>query len=118
MNPMLSLSADELGLVGVQFDRWDGQQAQYTWTIEIGGRVYTKSDLRMGASDRLNDAKALATLLDFLSAYAEAIEYERRSDTGSSENGDLFPEELRDWAEQIGSDGFYMLASALREEDD
>jgi hypothetical protein len=117
MNPMLTISDEEFGLIGVKFDRWDGSHACYKWTVEVGGRIYEDSDLRVGASDHLNDTKALVSLLGFLSAFAEAVEYDRRNDARESENGDLFPEELRDWAEQIGSDGFSMLADNLGDDE-
>lgn len=116
MNPMLTISDEEIGLIGVKFDRWDGERAQYTWTVEVGGRVYTGNDLRMGASDKLNCAKALTSLLGFLSAFAESIEYEHGTGI-EGENIDLFPKDLREWAYGVGSDQFGLLASDLGEDD-
>lgn len=112
MNPTLTISADELGLVGVQFDRWDGSQPQYKWTVEIGGRVYSGTDLRMGSRTTLCAAEALATLLGFLAAFAESVDYTHRTGI-EGDNLDLFPEELRDWAYEVGSDQFSMLADDL-----
>lgn len=117
MNPMLTISDEEIGLIGVKFDRWDGERAQYTWTVEVGGRVYTGNDLRMGASDKLSCVKALTSLLVFLSAFAEAVDYSHRIGEATAENLDLFPEDLREWAYGVGSDQFGLLASDLGEDD-
>jgi hypothetical protein len=111
-SPILTISTEEHGLIGVQFDRWDGPHAQYKWIVEVGGRVYEGSDLRMGASSMTNYAKALASLLGFLGAFAEAVSYSRSTDH-ISDNLDLFPGELQDWAYNVGSDQFSLLADDL-----
>lgn len=58
---------------------------------------------------------AMGSLLSFLGAFAEAIEYEFR--TGRpSENRDLFPRNLREWA-YLNSDEIGLLSYDLEHDD-
>lgn len=104
--------------VSVKFDRWDGDRPQYEYRIEISAAPedqvceVTGTDLRLGATDRPSDAEALACLLDFLAAYCESVQYERRTGR-ESDNRDLFPAELRPWAEYTDSDSVAMLRAEL-----
>lgn len=102
----------------VSFDRWDGDRPQYAWHITITAAPedqlceVTGTDLRLGSCSQPQDAEALETLLTFLSAYCEAIQYERR--TGQeSDNRRLFPEALRPWANATDPDAVTMLAQEL-----
>lgn len=118
MNPTLTISDEQIGSISVQFDRWDGPHAQYKWEIVPAGRgPFKGSDLRMGASSTTTHAQALASLLGFLSAFSEAVGYSRRTDH-ISDNLDLFPDELQEWADAVGSDQFSLLADDLGGEDD
>jgi hypothetical protein len=112
MNPMLTISTEEIGSIGVRFDRWDGSRAQYAWRIEVDDQVYADTDLRMGDSPTLNYADALASLLTFLGAFAESVEYTMRTGIDGDNMG-LFPPGLREWAYAVGSDQFAMLADDL-----
>ena len=112
-NRRLTLDDPESGLsVSVEFDRWDLDRAQWHYVISAGGEVLAEgSDLRDGAGSPC-EARALATLLGFLSAYAESVSWEARTGR-ESENASLFPESLRAAAEIVGSDGFAMLAESV-----
>ena len=69
------------------------------WFIDVGGKEYSKDDLSSGVGAQWSTATARTTmgnLLGFLSAFAEA-------DDGD-ENADLFPAELREWAQQHEDD--------------
>ncbi len=116
MNPSLTLADPYFGSIGVKFDRWDGDRPQYEWTINTTGRVFTGTDLRLGSRASTNTNEALCALLGFLGAFAEAIAYSRRSDYGDSENLDLFPGELREWADAVGADEFAMMRDDLEED--
>lgn len=114
MKPLLTYSDESFGSVGVRFDRWDGEHAVYEWEIvpidvtPTGPNpAFRGSDLRLGASDKASDAKALATLLGFLGAFAEAVDYSRHI-REYVDNLELFPEALQDWASGVGED-FYLL---------
>jgi len=114
----LTLHDDTIGSITVQFDRWDGPHAQYRWTIIPPGMpIYSGSELRMGASSQPNDGQALATLLSFLGAFAEAVDVTRRAGI-ESDNLDMFPEQLQEWAYQVGSDEFSVLESSVCGGDD
>lgn len=115
MNPTLTISAEEIGSIGVKFDRWDGSRAQYAWRIEVGDHAWAGTDLRMGDSSTLSCAEALASLLTFLSAFAESVAHTMRTGI-DGDNLDLFPHGLRDWAYAVGSDEFAMMADDLTRE--
>ena len=114
MNPTLAISATEFGSISVTFDRWDGDRAQYTWRVEVLDQVYEGDDLRMGSGQMASCAEALHSLLDFLGAFAEAVRHSMGNYDYESENLDLFPEEMRDWAYGVGSDQFAILGDDLR----
>ena len=113
-NRTLTLEDSESGLTfAIAFDRWDLDRPQWSYRVSAGDEVLAEgSDLRGGSASVPCEAKAMADLLGFIGAYAEAIEYERR--TGSeSDNRDLFPATLADAADAVGSDGFAMLAESV-----
>jgi len=117
MNPSLTLADPYFGSIGVRFDRWDGNCPQYEWTINTTQEVFRGTDLRLGSRTSTNANEALCALLSFLGAFAEGIAYSRRSENGDSENLDLFPEGMREWADAVGSDEFSMMADDLGMED-
>lgn len=91
-----------------------------TWYIdladgtEVSGGDFHHPYMRQEPSDYIREA--MGAFLCFLSAFAEAIEYEFR--TGRpSDNRDLFPRNLREWA-YLNSDEIGMLSYDLEEDDD
>ena len=111
----LTLQDPESGLTfAVAFDRWDMERPQWHYRVSgPAGEIFAEgTDLRGGCASVPCESRALADLLGFIGAYAEAIEYERR--TGSeSDNRGLFPDSLADVAYQVGSDGFAILAESV-----
>lgn len=102
----------------VQFDRWDGDRAQYRYHLTMGGASASGDDLRMGALREPTLGEAMRALLDFLGAYAESAEYAERTG-GEPDNLDLFPPELRAPVLTIGADTLAMLArEAIHSDDD
>jgi hypothetical protein len=99
----LSAQLDEIGhgtyVVSVTFDRFDGDRNQYIWRIaQSDGKVIAEGDdLRSGSGASVNHAETLASLCTFLSAYGEARRYGPQSD-----NYDLFPESVAEFAECYG----------------
>jgi hypothetical protein len=122
--PRLTIEEPEAGFAAsVRFDRWDPAdpaRAQFEWRIwDLTSRTGSPgfdcsgADLRLGSGADPNEAEALAGLLDFLGAFAEAVQHERR--TGSrSEGSSLFPDGLRPLAEGLDSGALSLTAEALR----
>lgn len=80
----------------------DGRD-RYRWYVDLpqdetGDREYSESDLRSGVQGATYQ-QMFGTLLVFLSACAEGRRYQ--DGTGRmSENADLFPDEVGQWAEE------------------
>jgi hypothetical protein len=72
----------------------------------------SRSDLRLGSCKDPSDAEALATLLDFLGAFCESVQYERRTGTDGS-SSDLFPAELKPWADATDADAIAILRRSI-----
>lgn len=104
--------------VSVRFDRWDGDRAQFWYQVASDGNTHTGADLRLGSGQDPTLGDAMRCLLDFFGAFAEAVEYEQRSDGSESENGSLFSPGLRDVAYALGSDRIAMLARDVVASDD
>lgn len=94
------------------------------WTVYFDGRGewshidYVEDNFRPGLlprdeGDAVRDA--LGSVLSFVSAFAEAIEFETRTGC-ESENSDLFPDTMREWAHQ-NSDEITDMAMQLEDED-
>lgn len=114
-NLTLTLAQDNYAFA-VEFDRWDGERAQFLWRVIVDGEtIGYGDDLRLGSLKDPCEAEALETLLTFLSAYAESVNYSGGHDGA---NVGLFPESVRPLAQAIGSDGFAMLAESLARKDD
>lgn len=90
----------------------DGQTyAAYHWQVNLPGEVHGATDIHGPLTGRDPGPKSmLGTLVVFLEAAAEAYAYEMRG--GTSENRDLFPEPVTEWAYQH-SDELAMLALDL-----
>lgn len=103
--PTLTLTADGIAY-SVTFDRWDALQrsrAHWHWRITdatadaatpADATLAEGADLTTVSFDGLNAADALSTLLTFLAAHLEALDYEHRTGQTGVENADLFPREL------------------------
>lgn len=89
----------------VEFDRYDGDRAQYKWEVrDHEGRTLGKGDdLRSGTGADPDHADMLAALCDFLVAAAEG-------DCGA------FPPAVVEWAD-ANSDALGMAGFELRGED-
>lgn len=109
MNPTLTITEPSHALtVSVTYDRTDAYDGkhQFAYVIEADGVTVKGDDLRC---PRESLGEALASLLTFLGAYAEAVRYP------DSDNRDLFPAELAPWAEAVDPDFLAILASDLEE---
>lgn len=71
------------------------------------------TDLRSGAGDDFDARKMMATLLSFLAAAAESYRYTTYGQT--SENADLFPPDVTEWAYQYDGE---LAALALELDED
>lgn len=102
---------------GMRYEPNDGIRAAYHWQVDLPGNVTGATDLH-GPATRGNPGprSMLTTLLAFLGAAAESYGYDMRHGPGSSENGDLFPPAVTEWA-YMHDDELTMLASELDEED-
>lgn len=88
-----------------------GLANQWRYYIDLPGNYSLEGEDLYGWGD---ERKMLATLLSFLTACAEGRAYSRGS-VHTSENRDLFPEVVGEWAEQH-SDELSMIACELEEE--
>ena len=82
------------------FDRYDGDRTQWIWRIydaTTGDTLATGDDLRSGSGDD-SPVSALASLLSFLGAWAESVDWSWRNGR-RGENVDLFPASLADAAQ-------------------
>ncbi len=99
--------------VSIRYADRDGRngRTRYRWEIVLpDGREFSGDDLQSGCQG--GDLRGgLESLLCFLGAFAEAQRYP------GSENVDLFPTELADWA-QANADEFSMLESEITETPD
>ena len=76
----------------------DDGRTRYRWHIDIAGQEYTDDYLQSGCQGG-SLQEGLESLLSFLGAFAEAIDYQQRTGR-ESDNSDLFPEGLAEWASQ------------------
>jgi hypothetical protein len=89
----------------------DGRQ-QYLWYVDIDGQEFEGDDLASGVGGG-SLQEGLSSLFSFLSAFAESVDYSARTGR-DSENADLFPAGLADWASE-NSDELSMLSIELEE---
>jgi hypothetical protein len=89
----------------------DNGRDRYAWSIQLAdGRRFENDDLQSGCGGG-NLVQGMASLLSFLSAFAESWHY-----SGSEgENADLFPEELAPWAIE-NSDEFSIAEEAMEKD--
>jgi hypothetical protein len=89
-------------------------RTRYHYDIDTPGAHVESDDVQSGCCG--GDLRSgLACVLDFLSAFAEAVQYERGG--RKSETSDLFPACLREWADQ-NSDEIAILAMEVDESPD
>ena len=90
----------------------DGRQA-YRYFIDLGEYAYQKNDLASGVGGGTLQ-ESLESLLGFLGAFAEAIAYRDPTGKTGSDNEDLFPVMLGEWA-TANADEIAMMEIKLRE---
>lgn len=94
----------------------DEGRTRYEWFIDLDdGREFSGYDLQSGCQGG-NIRQGFASLLSFLGAFAESVDYQRRNPGREGENSDLFPAELAEWA-MANSDNFDMLRMELEPEE-
>lgn len=100
--------------VSIEYSKEPGEsrRVRYRYYIDDGPREYQADDLQSGAGGG-NLQAGLENLLAFLGAAGEAYNYKMR--TGEeSDNGDLFPDWVSEWAYQ-NDDELSMIGIELRE---
>jgi hypothetical protein len=95
--------ADRAGLEG---------RTRYRYYIDVYGGVCVENDDIQSGCGGGNLQDGLESLLCLLSAFGEAVTYEKLG--RQSENGDLFPASLREWAE-ANQDEFSILEIELQD---
>lgn len=94
----------------------DESRVRYRWHIDLSdGAEFSGDDLQSGCCGG-SLQQGFDSLLSFLGAFAESVGYTARTGR-ESENADLFPIGLADWATE-NSDEFAMLQSELEESPD
>jgi hypothetical protein len=97
------------GWVSLEFDRATPEgRAQFRWCIDIPAGEFSEADIRSGVGG-CTYQQMFGSLLSFLGAAADAYRYEMGG--RKSENADLFPPEVNEWAYQHDDE-----ISTLREE--
>lgn len=99
-----------LELVGCQ-----GNRMVYRWYIDIPAGEFSEADLRSGCQG-CTYQEMFGTLLTFLAAAAESLQYQKRTGC-ESENADLFPIPVVEWA-SAHSDEISMLQCDIEENAD
>jgi len=98
MAEKLTIGGVEITVVAGDCDR-EGRTV-FTYTLKGAGIDHEASDLKSGCGSRgRKDRDGMESLLSFLGAAAEAYGYHLRMG-GGSDNGDLFPPEVMEWAYQ------------------
>jgi hypothetical protein len=94
--------------IGAEYSPDDSAYRQaYNYSIVTDVWRYDGNDIRSGCGAAVDESEAARTLFAFLSAAAEAVDYEMRG--GTSENSDLFPPHVTQWA-YLNSDEIEMLS--------
>ncbi len=94
--------------VSVQYQARDNEDRE-VWDVDIRG--IDVGPIRSGVRGSLTPNEALATVLTFLSAWAEALDSVDRGNF--SDNEEMFDYRLADWAREVGSEGFSMAEQDL-----
>jgi len=100
--------------ISIEFSKRAGRdgRTRYNWYIDAPGLEATGDDLQSGCQGG-SIQEGMESLLTFLSACGEALNYSDRSGH-ESENADLFPRDVAEWA-QANTDELSMLACELQE---
>jgi hypothetical protein len=78
-------------------DRDNDGRMVWRYVIEdSGGYVLDDAEIRSGVGDPINARKAMATLINFLGAAADS--YRHTMTGGHSDNADMFPPQVMEWA--------------------
>ena len=98
------------------YARREGREGRtrYAWSVLLpDGAEEAGDDLQSGCGGG-NLQEGFGSLLSFLGACAEAIDYQERTGR-ESDNADLFPPRVAAWAADVGTDAFSMLALEIEE---
>lgn len=104
------------GTVSLKYER-DNREGRmvFRWFIDIPEGEFSEADLKSGVGGAsLQDM--FGSLLSFLGAAAEAYDYTMRTGR-ESENEDLFPKPVMEWAYQ-NSDEITMILDDIEERED
>jgi hypothetical protein len=106
--------ADGNGSASIEWASQDFVERRHTyrWTLDTGRGTFTDEDLRSGSGQPVDMPKMLACLFGFIAAFGEA----RDSGTEASDNWDLFPDAMGQWAVSM-QDELSMAASELAPEE-
>lgn len=85
---------------------WGELRRRFRWTVRDtnGAKLASGWDLWGGNRQKVTEREMASTFADFLGAWVEALAYGDED----SENRDLFPETMREWAE-ANSEELYLL---------
>ncbi len=109
----LAVEGDTGGIINLEHTGTNGEGRQtYRWLIETHDHVELGQgdDLSSGVGDEPNFTSMMATLLSFLGAGAESYRY--TMDGHTSDNADLFPPAVMEWA-YINDDALGVLHEVL-----
>ena len=90
----------------------DCGRTRYEWIIDLGKKTFRGDDIQSGCNGG-SLAAGLGSLLSFLGAAGESMDYETRSGR-PGDNAGLFPRPVAEWA-SANSDGLGMMALELEE---
>lgn len=106
--------ADGNGGIEVRWESYDAVERRHTYYCRVTAdsnplmQTSAETEVRSESGDRISLPRALATVLSFLSAFSES----RRNGNPNSENWNLFPEHLANWAEAM-ADEFEMACEEI-----
>jgi len=102
------------GFISIEYSKRPGDsgRTRFQYHIDLNGSEYSADDIQSGCQG--GDLQSgLSSLLSFLAAAAEACYYEQ-STGRESENADLFPSDIVQWASE-NSDELSILACEIEE---